>query len=330
MDRDGGETEEGVEGTATESNVVRLPRDWLGPREELIPFGPRARQSSPASRDASSASALSESPGATEASSIAPSASDFWGEHSADMHHALQGPERDVGPPAPDDAPDVAPAEPRPQFPNPRARRPRARRSRWRRWAERPTAPPAQRTPISPDPRAGAHTPTGDTSRIRTANVRRSIAVLAALGAMVTVAVAALTGNGSGPSRPSAALRLPVNDLLRGDLSARRLPFSSQMTVRRTASHTARRTNGTRRHRALRRRPTPMSVAVSSTPSSASSGASGSSTVTTPTVSLSGSTDSSSSGSGASNGSGTSSSGGSSSGSGPVGAGAPFGPGHLG
>ena len=26
-------------------NVVPLPRDWLGPREELVPFGPSARRS---------------------------------------------------------------------------------------------------------------------------------------------------------------------------------------------------------------------------------------------------------------------------------------------
>lgn len=30
------------EGAAETSNVVRLPRDWLGPREELVPFGPSA------------------------------------------------------------------------------------------------------------------------------------------------------------------------------------------------------------------------------------------------------------------------------------------------
>jgi hypothetical protein len=28
------------EQVATDNNVVRLPRDWLGPREDLIPFGP--------------------------------------------------------------------------------------------------------------------------------------------------------------------------------------------------------------------------------------------------------------------------------------------------
>jgi hypothetical protein len=52
--------------------VVRLPRDWLGPREELVPFGPRAP-----SED------TEEPP---------PSAEDFWGERSAAIHDALEAP----------------------------------------------------------------------------------------------------------------------------------------------------------------------------------------------------------------------------------------------
>lgn len=52
--------------------MVRLPRDWLGPREELVPFGPRA-----SSEDA-------EQP--------PPSANDFWGERSAAIHDALEAP----------------------------------------------------------------------------------------------------------------------------------------------------------------------------------------------------------------------------------------------
>ncbi|MEA2159666.1 MAG: hypothetical protein QOD66_2046 [Solirubrobacteraceae bacterium] len=61
---------------------MRLPRDWLGPREELVPFGPSADAAAPP-----------------------PSASDFWGEQSAALQHALQGPEPDsaiVAPGSPD------------------------------------------------------------------------------------------------------------------------------------------------------------------------------------------------------------------------------------
>jgi hypothetical protein len=47
--------------TGTEDNVVRLPRDWLGPREDLIPFGP---------------SAEAEDDGLA----TPPSTHDFWGE----------------------------------------------------------------------------------------------------------------------------------------------------------------------------------------------------------------------------------------------------------
>jgi uncharacterized membrane protein YgcG len=57
------------------SNVVRLPRDWLGPREELVPFGPSAHGAE-----------------ATEPAEPATSASDFWGERSDALHDAVEGP----------------------------------------------------------------------------------------------------------------------------------------------------------------------------------------------------------------------------------------------
>ncbi len=69
--KDGRQTD-GVEGAQPAEKVVRLPRDWLGPREDLVPFGPRA--SAP------------ETP---------PSAADFWGERSAAIHDAVQAPADD-------------------------------------------------------------------------------------------------------------------------------------------------------------------------------------------------------------------------------------------
>jgi hypothetical protein len=69
--KDGRQTD-GVEGAQPADKVVRLPRDWLGPREDLVPFGPRA--SAP------------EAP---------PSAADFWGERSAAIHDAVQAPAKD-------------------------------------------------------------------------------------------------------------------------------------------------------------------------------------------------------------------------------------------
>ena len=68
---EGRHTEAGEREAHPGDNVVRLPRDWLGPREELVPFGPRAFR------------------GADEPP---PSADDFWGERSAAIHGALEAP----------------------------------------------------------------------------------------------------------------------------------------------------------------------------------------------------------------------------------------------
>ena len=65
----------GTEGVL-DDNVVRLPRDWLGPREDLIPFG--------------SASEPGPSVG------LAPTADDFWGESSAAVQDAVQAPAVDA------------------------------------------------------------------------------------------------------------------------------------------------------------------------------------------------------------------------------------------
>lgn len=70
--REGRGTEVGEAEPQSQADVVRLPRDWLGPRENLVPFGPRA-----VSLDAEAAP---------------PSAEDFWGERAAAIHDALQAP----------------------------------------------------------------------------------------------------------------------------------------------------------------------------------------------------------------------------------------------
>jgi hypothetical protein len=69
--REGRQTETGEQEAQPGDKVVRLPRDWLGPREELVPFGPRA--------------------GSAEAGEP-PSPSDFWGEQSAAIQSAVQAP----------------------------------------------------------------------------------------------------------------------------------------------------------------------------------------------------------------------------------------------
>lgn len=76
MDRDGRHTEGGREVLA-DSNVVRLPRDWLGPREELIPFGPSTDE-------------RADDEG--QHIELPPTADDFWGEGSASVQDAFQAP----------------------------------------------------------------------------------------------------------------------------------------------------------------------------------------------------------------------------------------------
>jgi len=68
-----------------DANVVRFPRDWLGPREELIPFGPSAEGPSNDTRSAGRP----------------PTADDFWGESSSSIQDALQAPEGGLGAPDP-------------------------------------------------------------------------------------------------------------------------------------------------------------------------------------------------------------------------------------
>ena len=67
--------------TRNEENVIRLPRDWLGPPEELVPIGPAARARA-AQRDRENA--------------MPPAADAFWSEDSAALHDAVQAPS---GPP---------------------------------------------------------------------------------------------------------------------------------------------------------------------------------------------------------------------------------------
>jgi len=56
-------------------NVVRLPRDWLGPREELVPVGPAAGPAAPLGEDG-----------------LPPTAEAFWSEDSAALHDAVRAP----------------------------------------------------------------------------------------------------------------------------------------------------------------------------------------------------------------------------------------------
>jgi hypothetical protein len=58
----------------TGAKVVQLPREWLGPTEDLVPFGVSAEDSPP-----------------PPTSTSPPSAQSFWTEDAASLHAALQG-----------------------------------------------------------------------------------------------------------------------------------------------------------------------------------------------------------------------------------------------
>jgi hypothetical protein len=75
---DSRKTTEGDGNERTTENVVRLPRDWLGPREELIPIGSRAHGA--------------ETPDDVPPESLPPTAASFWDEDSGSLQAPMQAP----------------------------------------------------------------------------------------------------------------------------------------------------------------------------------------------------------------------------------------------
>lgn len=89
--------------------MLQFTRDWIGPREQLVPFGARATET--AERRPRSDLAFDAEP------ALPPCAEDFWGEDSAAVQDALQAP---------------AAAEPLPTLTKAVSRRPHRRRKRPR------------------------------------------------------------------------------------------------------------------------------------------------------------------------------------------------------
>jgi hypothetical protein len=81
VEMEGPKTEDGGREARSASNVVPFPRDWLGPREELIPFG----------SSADDVVAIGGSPAEAEA---------FWGEESVAVHAVLAGPQPNASDPS--------------------------------------------------------------------------------------------------------------------------------------------------------------------------------------------------------------------------------------
>lgn len=65
------------------NNVVRIPRDWFGPKDDLVPFGPRAW---PEAEDRAGLSAGAAGDAATPLD-----AETFWGEDADSVHDVVAG-----------------------------------------------------------------------------------------------------------------------------------------------------------------------------------------------------------------------------------------------
>jgi hypothetical protein len=75
---DSRKTKQGDGDQRTTENVVRLPRDWLGPREELVPIGSHARSA--------------ETPDDAPPESLPATAASFWDEDSGSLQSPMQAP----------------------------------------------------------------------------------------------------------------------------------------------------------------------------------------------------------------------------------------------
>jgi len=94
----GSQTEEARAGIGSEGKVVRLPRDWLGPRDELVPIDLSDEAPAVAGAAESWAVPLRERPdgpavGKRELAGPVPaSAEAFWSEHATVLHDAVCAP----------------------------------------------------------------------------------------------------------------------------------------------------------------------------------------------------------------------------------------------
>ena len=326
MQTGGPHSGDGREPTEAESNVVRFPRDWIGPRKDLVPFGPAA--------DAPTQAATTFT--------APPSADDFWGEDSAAVQDALQAPGANV---LDGGASEVEPVEQT----GGSHRRPVARPHRAPRFPRRVS-------------RAVSKAPTAQSASARRRRVRVALGLITA-AAGVGLLLGHLLIDKSGHRVPTlATAESPGHPLEFGSLRrwigsavphasreiAARIRVPPRRSVRRAP---ARRTHKT--HKASHGAGAPTTSYVASngasttrarssatgnggTTASAASAPATNGSAAEPVQSSSATNDSGGSGGGGSSGGGSSSGGSSGGGggggqpSGPVGPGAPFGPGKLG
>jgi hypothetical protein len=215
-----------------DDNVIRLPREWVGPREELVPIGPaaRARARAEGLLDPDSTDAPLSPPGrpgefepgrrSPSAALLPPTAHDFWGEDSAALHDVIQGPAVAVPPAA------ASPAAP------------------WRRSIHRPHLRPAVLI--------GARR-----ASPRAWTVTGTIAVVALLAVLASVTGG---GNSARPRSRSAVASLrisPPTDLIAGsDRASLVAGAAAAMARTRAADRSSRITRAHRRIAASSRTPT--------------------------------------------------------------------------
>ena len=313
MENDGPNTPAGDEEVEPTANVVHFPRDWFGPREDLVPFGPRVSEAGSGAED---------QPRVPEPTPVR--ADDFWGEQSWSMHDAMAGP----GAVEPVSEP-AAPV--------------RRRVGVGRVWvsAVRVLRVGLLRVGLLRVGLLRVRAPRVRVPRVRAAKLGRRLVLVVAGVAFACLVVASVVGSVWSGAVPAprgghdAAVLSPAviapgvppittARVRRAPAPHRSLALRRQSTSH--ASHPRARVNGRPGAHAT-------SEATVSSVSASSSGSSG----TPSSGSSDQSSSASSSGSGATSGSsaenssgGSGGSGGTSRSSGPVGPGAPFGPGHLG
>jgi hypothetical protein len=332
----GRETEHSGSDARAESNVVPFPRDWLGPRDELVPFGADVRFGADASPSPNAPFASDERPrtGARTSDLALPSSAEaFWSETSAEIQDALQGPVREQ--PAAGTSPSPRRGNREGAGRTTKTGRPR---SGWmsRRWrgahntrfspgAWRRAARSAVVRPVVRPARSGS----AEGSR-RGAQVRPLIGA-GVLASVCAIAIVLAAGFHPSPARrsvtsASAASHARMSQtnfppilaaVARRHLTTVRASGSRRLLGERVRPHSSRTTS----HRSRAAQLAPASASGSAEPV----------TYTQPTApSALSAQDQSSSSAGASSGAGAGSTSSSSPAPGPVGLGAPFGPGHLG
>jgi hypothetical protein len=320
------------------SNVVRLPRDWLGPREELVPFGPAADRAEAAARAAAEAHVIEISPrpettdpSGTDAADC--TQDDFWGGDLEAIPKPLLGPrpaELDIAdPPEPSVREPAAAVAPGPAvFEMPR------KRTRRRRRPSPGSVPRLVRGRLAA---VGGGLVRGRIAAVGGGLVRGRIAAvgggLAAAALAASVVGASLNNSGPGtsarqsprvPTLASAApaLVLPARlDLLPHRVARARMIATATHRSRTRVHHSSAPPAGT---------PTFVKVSTLSHSTSTSSSGSASASASAPVVTRQPTSTSTSTASSAAKSTSVSATSARKARSGPVGQGAPFGPGQLG